>query len=592
MGPRFVLDARLQKRRTELERLSQWERAISRGRLAVAIAAAGLGIAVWQAPDVSAVWLAVPAVVFAALVVVHDRVLRRTGRLGRAVRFCELALSRVDRRIDDDVPTGSAFAPADHPFATDLDLFGRHSLFALLCTCRTQPGEATLARWLLEQAPAPVARERQAAAAELAPRLDLREDLFVRGAETRSGLHPATLVEWGMRPVALDVRAAVPLSLLAVAGAVAVAGWITGAWGALSVAAILAIDGLSSRALAGRAAQVLAAVDGPGRELRVLASVMRRIETEPVESPALVRVHAVLRGSGRPASAEVARLARLVELAEARHNQLFAPIAFVLLWGPLFAIAIEGWRRRCGAAIGRWIEAAGELEALAAFGAYAFEHPDDPFCEIVDDGPCYEAEGLAHPLLPPDGAVRNDVRLGDPVRLLVVSGSNMSGKSTLLRSIGASVVLGLAGCPVRALRLRLSPLVPGASLHVADSLHDGTSRFMAEIRRDKRILDLTGAGTPVLFLLDEILHGTNSHDRFEGAEAIVSALLERGAIGLVTTHDLALTGLADSRGQAAANVHFVDAVRDGRLSFDYTLKPGVVKRSNAIELMRSVGLPV
>jgi DNA mismatch repair ATPase MutS len=189
-------------------------------------------------------------------------------------------------------------------------------------------------------------------------------------------------------------------------------------------------------------------------------------------------------------------------------------------------------------------------------------------------------------------AVNNDVSLSDGLRLLIVSGSNMSGKSTLLRTVGTNAVLAQAGGAVRAARLRLSPLRIGASIGLGDSLREGASRFYAEITRLRAIVDATAVGPPVLFLIDELLHGTNSHDRRIGAEALLRGLVERGAVGLVTTHDLALTHVADLLAPRAANVHFEDHLEGGRMRFDYRLRPGVVAKSNALELMRSVGLDV
>jgi DNA mismatch repair ATPase MutS len=203
-----------------------------------------------------------------------------------------------------------------------------------------------------------------------------------------------------------------------------------------------------------------------------------------------------------------------------------------------------------------------------------------------------EAEGIGHPLIPEERVVRNDVRIGGPLRVLVVSGSNMSGKSTLLRTLGVNAVLALAGGTVRARRLRLTPLAVGASIRVTDSLQDGVSRFYAEIVRIRQILDQTAGPPPVLFLIDEFLHGTNSHDRRIGAEALVRGLVERGAIGLVTTHDLALAEIAEAMGGQAANVHFEDRIENGRILFDYVMRPGVVRKSNALELMRHVGLEI
>jgi DNA mismatch repair ATPase MutS len=234
----------------------------------------------------------------------------------------------------------------------------------------------------------------------------------------------------------------------------------------------------------------------------------------------------------------------------------------------------------------------GEFEALSSLAGHAYERPQDPFPELVEETR-FDGEGLGHPLIPEFRNVRTDLRLGDEgPRVLIVSGSNMSGKSTLLRTLGTNTVLALAGATVRARSLRLSPLQVGASIRIQDSLQAGASRFYAEITRLRQIVELTEQELPVLFLLDEILHGTNSHDRLIGAEGVVRGLTGRRAIGLVTTHDLALARIADELEPHAANVHFEDHLENGKMSFDYQLRPGIVQRSNALELMRSVGLEV
>jgi DNA mismatch repair ATPase MutS len=234
----------------------------------------------------------------------------------------------------------------------------------------------------------------------------------------------------------------------------------------------------------------------------------------------------------------------------------------------------------------------GEMEALSALAGYAYEHPENVFPEFVEKGPLFKAEGLAHPLLPEAKAVRNDLCIGGEVRLLIISGPNMAGKSTFVRAVGTNAILAQCGAPVCARRLRLSRLAVAASICILDSLQGGVSRFYAEIARLKQITDLTKGKLPVLFLLDELLQGTNSHDRRVGAEAIVRALVERGAIGLITTHDLALTQIPGSMGMRAENVHFEDVLEDGKLHFDYRLRRGIVQTGNALHLMRSIGLEV
>jgi DNA mismatch repair ATPase MutS len=239
-----------------------------------------------------------------------------------------------------------------------------------------------------------------------------------------------------------------------------------------------------------------------------------------------------------------------------------------------------------------WLDAIGEFEAIASLATYAFERPDDVYPAIVEGPALFEGEDLGHPLLPAAGCVRNGVSLGGSIRMLMVSGSNMSGKSTLLRTVGVNAVLALCGAPVRARALRIAPMQIGASLHIIDSIQSGTSHFYAEILRLRAILERTRGPFPVLFLIDEILHGTNSHDRRIGSEAVLRGLVDAGAIGLVTTHDLALTAIVDGLGGRAQNVHFVDRLENGRLTFDYRMRPGVVDHSNALALMRNIGLDV
>jgi DNA mismatch repair ATPase MutS len=335
------------------------------------------------------------------------------------------------------------------------------------------------------------------------------------------------------------------------------------------------------------------AVDAASDDLAVFAHVLAVIEGSTASAPRLAALGARLRWDGRPPSALLAALQRHVSLLnQCEHNPYARVVSTPLLARAQLAVAIDRWHAAHRTALADWLAVVGEFEALVALATYAYEHPDDPFPSVVSDGPRFEARDLAHPLLPGTGGVANDVRIGgDDPHLLIVSGSNMSGKSTMLRAVGVNTVLALAGAPVRASSLTLSPLAIGATITVDDSLQAGHSRFYTEVLRLKAIVDLARR-EPVLFLLDEILHGTNSHDRRVGAEAILRTLVGTGAIGLVTTHDLALTSLAASLGPAAANVHFQDHIEDGRMVFDYQMRPGVVEHSNALALMRAVGLDV
>lgn len=590
-GPREAYEERRALHQARAARLAASAGALARWRLAVF--GAGL-LLLWLAlfaESVPAVVLVVPVALFIVLVVRHRYTDRARARAQRAAAFHERGIARLDHAWMGRGNGGRRWQPEHHPFAADLDLFGPGSLFELLCEARTAVGERTLAAWLLEPAEPEVVATRQAAVQELQPRLEFRETLALVGEEVRERFDERPLTAWAAKAPPGFPRWTPALCRLVVAAFLgALLGAVLGAWPGWVVLPPLAGLAITGLVLRGRVRSTIEGVEVAARELAGLADLLARIEAEPVSAPGLVALRRRLTAGERPASAQVWRLRRYVALLDSRGNQLVMLILPLLLWTTQVAVALARWRREVGPRIGEWIAAAGEYEALASLAGYAFDHPTDAWPECVASGG-FTATELGHPLLA-GGGVRNDLDLGAERRLLVVSGSNMSGKSTLLRAVGTAVVLAGAGAPVRAGRLVLEPLTVGASIATHDSLLEGSSRFYAEITRLRQVLDLTRGPRRVLFLLDELLSGTNSHDRRIGAEAIVRSLVDRGAIGLLTTHDLALARIAEPLGSRAANIHFADQLVGGRISFDYRIRPGVVARSNALELMRSVGLEV
>ena len=451
-------------------------------------------------------------------------------------------------------------------------------------------GEETLAAWMLAPSAIADARARQAAVQALTPRLDLREDLAVLGEEMSATVRPDALAGLATADRRPGTRLRVAAAAVSATALGAVAAWAAGWAPSIVALAALAVQGVVDWRLRGHVRAADRAVAGHGPDLALLAAVLERFEREPAGSPLLDRLRASLSTEGLRPSRAVRHLRLWVDLFDSRRNQFFAPIALVSMWGVHCALAIETWRARHSGALAAWLASVGQLEALCSLAGYAWEHPDDVYPDFEEGGVRFEAEGLGHPLIPEDRCVRNDVALGGATRVLMVSGSNMSGKSTLLRAVGTGAVLACAGAPVRASRLRLSHLTLGATLRIRDSLQEGTSRFYAELVRLRDIVRIAAGPVPLLFLLDEILHGTNSHDRRLGAAAVVRGLVARGAIGLVTTHDLALAEMVDDPDVRAVNVHFEDTLRDGAMVFDYRMRPGVVRTSNALALMKTLGL--
>ena len=584
-------------------RTQRWHDGLAWGRVAALLALAVTGYARCgsHAGNDTGKTLAVvaSAVLVVALSLAVAQAARRLARAQDAERYYTAGLGRLAGNL---VPQGTAigapaFVPLDlsdeHPYAGDLDLFGPQSLFALLNMARTSSGQQTLARWLLAGAGRDEVLARQAAVAELAAAVELREELWRAAGAVGKDVRTSALEAWLAAPVTpVPVATRVGFFILGLVGLVALAALSFG-----QIAAPLAsFAGLYviARRFRGAVASVGHAAQSRADELAAVVGMATLIERASFASPRVVALKAGLSSAGTSARVAVAQLQRLIGWFESRRNPFFALITAPMMLSTQIAFAIEAWRAQHGVAAARWMAALGEIEALVSLATFAFEHPQLPFPDVATDeaGPLFEGRALAHPLLPPETRIANDARLDPAHRLLLVTGSNMSGKSTYLRTIGSNAVLALAGAPVVAQSLRLSRLSIGASLRTSDSLQAGVSRFFAEIKRLRTVADLCEQTPLTLFLLDEILHGTNSEDRLAGAGALVKHLVERGAIGLCTTHDLALARIVDEIGSAAANVHFEDVISEGQIRFDYKVKTGVVTRGNALALMKLVGLPV
>jgi hypothetical protein len=529
---------------------------------------------------------------FTIFAVLHERALRSLRYRARAIGFFERGMARLSDRWAGTGETGDRFLDIQHPYARDLDLFGKASLFELLCTARTRSGEETLARWLLSPATVSEALARQAAVLDLKERLDFREKLSSLGQTIRIGVHPDALSNWGTNAPVLRDRSiafvAWALAILWILGVIAAGIWHLGS----IVLGLTILNAAYYRYLNQRITQSAAAIETATADLGLLSSVLQLFEQENFTSPKLTDLQAALKHRGLQSSAAVARLHRIVDILESRHNTMGRFLDVATFWSVHLALAAERWQETFGPEIRSWLEAIGELEALASLSGFAYEHPDNVYPTFASQSPTFAATNFAHPLLPASRAIRNDLTLDHNLQLIVLSGPNMAGKSTLIRGIGLNVVLAHCGAPVPASSLTLSPLAIAASICTSDSLSSGVSRFYAEIRRIKIISDLADKPLPVLFLMDELLSGTNSHDRLKGTTFIVQSLLAKGAIGIISTHDLALTQIPELLQAPAANFHVEDRFENGELFFDYRVRPGIVKTSNALELMRSIGFQV
>jgi len=537
---------------------------------------------------------------FVGLVAAHGRVRSRLRRFAVLVDLNREGTSRLERAWHELPARSAPSTLADAAMADDLDLYGKPALAQLFGPTGTPAGERILSLFLTQPPAASELAERQAAIRELADRPDLRDDLAAtsRLAPVPNETAVERFLTWADHPAHAEpgwlrlARVAIP-AMTATAATLVIPGLVPPSLivAPLLLAGILTF-GRPGRTASSRLTQAL------GREdvFRAYPALFERVAAESFATGLLNRLKDRLgRGAGG-ATRGMGTLDRLAHLAGLRSSgMLYLPVQLLTMWDFHIAARTEAWRASNGPNVRAWLEALGAMEALSALATLAHDHPTWVQAEL-DEGRVFEAEGLGHPMIPPGRRVDNDVRVGPPGTFLLITGSNMSGKSTLLRAIGQNAALGLSGAPACARRIRLPRLRIETNIHVEDSLADGVSFFMAQLRRVKAIVDAARTGesgdVTILYLLDEILQGTNSAERRIAASRVIRHLLDRGAIGAVTTHDL---GLADEPALQAAcvPVHFSETVHPGRetaLEFDYRLRPGVATSTNALRLMKIVGL--
>jgi hypothetical protein len=590
--PQAVYERRRDLARDEAARFDTWSAWLGTGRVLVVLCAATWAVIAWTRglPQPWGVWAGLGAL-FVISIVLQDWTDRRTDSARLRVILYERNLERLAGRWKSFPARGSRFDDAAHPYAQDLDLLGDGSLFQLLDTTRTTRGESTLARWLMAAAPIPEVMERRAALQALQPEIDARERLAIAGLDRElSRIDEDPLLAWAEGP---ELFAPGPAMLWAarILPILTIGTYLVSRTGLVPfwpiwflVAGHVLIIGRTRP----DAEKIGAVAEKTETMLKRLLPLFVASRTQPTSTPMLAHLVEQLTGAVEATTS----LRRRIGVFQSRANFIVAVISPIVLWDVHAAVILQVWQRRYGRRMRGWFESLGEIEALAAMGTYAYEHGEDAWPEISEGSARFEASGLGHPLIDPGRCVRNDVVLMGPGTALLVTGSNMSGKSTLLRAVGLNAVLALSGLPVRAMSLRISRVQVATSMRVSDSLQEGASFFLAEVQRLKSVVDLAHGSIPVLFLLDEILQGTNTRERSLGARGVVAHLLEAGAFGLVSTHDLSLARLGDQFHDRIRYAHFTDQVEGDRMTFDYKLRSGVVQTSNALRLMRAVGLKV
>jgi hypothetical protein len=537
--------------------------------------------------------LAAEVVVALAAGVVTLWLLERERRAWRVGMFYREGLGRLRGERFQPERTGEDFVEAGHLYERDLNVLGKDSLFSLLATTRTTIGQKGLAELLLRPAGAEEVRQRQAAVRELAGMLDLRERVGLLGGYVFKDVPLVRFEEWmeeSPEPYPAWVRGVLAALTLGWMGLLVFGHWlpVDGSVERLVWFALVVAQGLVCLRLRDRVRGDLERVHRIVGQTEILREGLALLRGVGFTSERLVALQREALGEEKA----LARLQRYLVVVEQRAKEYVYPFGLLLCAGTRVVIALDGWRREFEGPMRRWIAAWAEFEGLMALATYTAEHDENVWPEVVDGAePVFAVEGMVHPLLPRAEGVANDVSIGGGVRFLLISGSNMAGKSTLLRAIGANVVLGMAGAPLPVRSMKMTALRVGASLAVTDSLAEGKSKFLAEVERLRDVLELAkGAPGESLFLIDEIFSGTNSADRRAAAEAVLRGLVGAGAIGALSTHDLALAELAEMPELAGSNVHMASPDESDPLGFDYKLKVGVNRTTNALAIVRMLGL--
>jgi hypothetical protein len=559
------------------------------------LAALGLAVIFEKVPRWGLVGTVAFLAAYVALATVHARVLREEALSKVLLALNRRGLARLDGAWREFPERGAELLPENHLYGGDLDVVGQGSLFQRLDETGTRAGERQLAEWLLTPAPdAATVRARQQALRELAPKVDFRQALIAEARLAgRDKADPARFIEWAEGPSPLDgIRWAYPIAhvlpLITLPAGLLAASDVIGAlpfWLGLAAQVVIVF---ATRQPLGKMWEAL--VLGERGFVR-FEGTFRAIDAQSFEAPLLRALKAGL-SDGPPVSQRLAAFSRLMGFAELKASgQLHPVINALTLWDVLVLFRLDAWRAAHGRGVRRWFDALAQLEALSSFASWPFERPQDCWPE-VDDGPVHlEAKDLGHPLL--ERAVTNDVAFPAPGHGLVITGSNMSGKSTLMRAVGLNTVMALAGLPACASSFRVARVQVMTSMRVKDSLERGVSYFYAEVQRIKTLLDTAKAHRDrCLFLLDELFMGTNTKERQVASRQLFLMLLDQGAAGAVTTHDLTLCEVARERPDRVKNVHFRDQIIDGEMTFDYRLRDGVVQTTNALEVLRRAGIPV
>jgi hypothetical protein len=564
--------------------------------LAFLFAAAFFGFAL-QREQFYLLYPALPLIIiFIFLIIKHNAIKDRIAFLQKVIIINEDALRRLSGQWTSFPESGERFINHDHPFTTDLNIFGHGSLFQYMNCTSSFTGEQTLVKQLRVSAGLEEIKPRQEAVADLAERLDFRQHLQAEGADPFFKTHdPADLFSWSEekptieRKKIIDYLWVLPsvtliLLLLAVLEVIPLGFFV------ITLIIQVIVAGLGERFVRDAFSNTEKAVG----QLKRYARLLEYIQAENFKAPFLLNLKQKLFTGSRTALNQIKDLSKIGDRINLRYGNplIYFPVNIAVLWDLHTLKKLDGWKRQSGYSLRDWFNIVGEFEALSSLAVIAHDHPHWAYPQVSGGTPVYEAKSLGHPLIGEELRVNNDLRLPGSGSALIITGSNMSGKSTYLRTAGINLVLAYAGAPACAERMSCSLMRIYSKMQIHDNLTEKVSTFYAELKRIKMIIDAAQTGAPLIFLLDEIFRGTNSRDRIFSTRNVIKQLHKLSTIGLITTHDLELSVLEKEYPEAITNYHFTDEIDQQGIHFDYKLKEGVSKTANALALMKMIGIEV
>ncbi|ABO48907.1 DNA mismatch repair protein MutS domain protein [Desulforamulus reducens MI-1] len=580
----------------ELDGLKKTDNTFVFSRSVVALSVVGLLLYAYL-KGLSYLYLSTVPLVFLFLVMVnkHQRVKKQMTQLESLVQINERALLRLCGQWTGFQQRGEEYIASEHPYSGDLNIFGQGSLFQYLNAANLVTGNEALAKLLSAEEPCyEQIRPRQSAIKDLAARLDWRQLLQAMGMG--SGYKPEDAIKlwnWAReKPLFLHGKLIYLLWLLPITTLILLilmSQRLVPSYVPLILLILQVILVTASQAIISRKFKD---TERSAAELARLSRLLKYIEGEEFQAPLLVELQNRLIQKKQTASQQVKALEKIAALINLRYSVVYHFIN-ALIFCDLYTLrTLEQWKSQYGTHLEQWFRVIGQFEALSSLATLAHDNPHWAFPEVTKAGPYLTATTLGHPLINAETRVSNDVSLPQPGTVHIITGSNMSGKSTLLRTVGINLVLAYAGAPVCASFLSCSLMSIYTSMRIQDNLEESTSSFYAELKRIKLVIEATRQGKSLIFLLDEIFRGTNSRDRITGARTVIKNLALQPAIGFVTTHDLELSTLENEYPQHIKNYHFTDEIIENKITFDYRLKEGVSQTTNAIALMKMVGIDV